>query len=343
MPLYSISTSTSISGISSVANSSSQLCLGSRSARSGAVAQATSASSAGIVRDQRDGDLVHPLLVLARADQLADLDRRVIEIALGQFVEIVVALARRRADSWPPSCRRPCRPARCRRRAARHVVLEILPELCRSPDSRASAAGRRASAAVQMPLRRSGVQHRQILRFAVVPGERHADQLGPARRRCAVVSVSNENHALLAAVRRRRPRTSRACRPFDNRPVAAGAWRRSSRHGRAAAAARRSRGSRTLRTRRSSRLDIDARATRPTLPIDGDRHVRIEPHQLRGSTGPARGSPIRFSLLALRRRLRPRGQAPLPACRTLSSSSRAIFGPISGTPGTLSTESPTRA
>ena len=47
----------------------------------------------GVGADLGDRHLVHPLLVLAFADQLADLDVGVVEIAAGQVVEIVVPLA----------------------------------------------------------------------------------------------------------------------------------------------------------------------------------------------------------------------------------------------------------
>ena len=47
----------------------------------------------GVGADLGDRHFVHPLLVAAFADQLVDLDRRVIEIALGEVVEVVAAAA----------------------------------------------------------------------------------------------------------------------------------------------------------------------------------------------------------------------------------------------------------
>ena len=62
---------------------------GSRISRSG-----TSASSAAYWVISGDRDFVHPLLLLAAADELVDRDRLVAEMAAGQVVQVVAPLAR---------------------------------------------------------------------------------------------------------------------------------------------------------------------------------------------------------------------------------------------------------
>ena len=47
----------------------------------------------GVRGDLGDGHFVHPLLIAAFADELVDFDRGVIEVALGEVVEVVAAAA----------------------------------------------------------------------------------------------------------------------------------------------------------------------------------------------------------------------------------------------------------
>ena len=65
----------------------------------------------GVGGDLRDGDFVHSLLVAAFADELVDLDRRVVEVSVGRGRRGCGCGRRHRAGNWRSSCRTPSRQA----------------------------------------------------------------------------------------------------------------------------------------------------------------------------------------------------------------------------------------
>ncbi len=79
---------TSTSSLSFVRSISS-----SRSARIGLHAKGDVGVFGGVSGDLVDGDFVHAFLVAAFADELVDFDRGVVEVALGQVIEVVAAAA----------------------------------------------------------------------------------------------------------------------------------------------------------------------------------------------------------------------------------------------------------
>ena len=101
-------------------------------------------------------------------------------------------------------------------------------------------------------------------------------------------------------------------------------------------------GTRTRRNSSQRPVAVDSPDAARPPSRSGHRHVPRRAGPVGGSTGPARGPASRFCRRFCPRPRR-RGRAPPPACRTSASSSRASLGPISGTPGTLSVGSPTRA
>ena len=83
---------------------------------------------AGIIGHLPHGNLVHPFLIFARPDQLADFYRRVPEIIQGQIVEVVVSLP----GVQQIAChhRVECRACKIYARPAQddNIVFQILPD-----------------------------------------------------------------------------------------------------------------------------------------------------------------------------------------------------------------------
>ena len=134
---------------------------------------------AGVVNHLADRDLVHPLLLLAAADQLADLDRGVVEVPFGQLVEAMVPLARIQEVAGDHGVEgHPGQPDPGRAEHD-HVVLEVLADLLdgRVFEHRPQGLERRFGLQAPLALRSAD---RQVPGLVVGPGEREAHDLGPA-------------------------------------------------------------------------------------------------------------------------------------------------------------------
>ena len=229
----------------------------------------------GVLGDLGDGDLVHPLLVLARADQLGDLDRCVAEVTVRQHVEVVRPFARvqqvtgdHRVERQPPQ----------RDAGAAEddqVVLEVLADFLDRLVSK------------DRPQRRDHVRQRQhpvarrradgdIGRLALGPGEREAHQLGLTRVDASGLGVERDH---LASGERRgqlRQRLGRVDGPVLGVPIARRRLGRAAREGRKplGETAEAELGAQLAQPRRVKVAD------QGLLPVDLDGDKLVEPHQL---------------------------------------------------------------
>ena len=149
----------------------------------------------GVDADFLHGHFVHSFLVAAFADQLVDLDRRMVEILLGEVVEVVAAAAGveqivgdHRVESQAGE-----RDANVFEHD--HVVLEVLAQL---------ADGGVFEDGSERGERGGGIQHavalwaadRHVERFIGLVGERIADDFGAARRDVRRLGVDADQRLL---------------------------------------------------------------------------------------------------------------------------------------------------
>ena len=118
---------------------------------------------------------------------------------------------RRRAGSWPPSCRTPRRPARTP--AARSTIMSYFRfwpifSIAGILQDRPQGFERRGRVELRLARRRP---HRHVLRLVVLPGERIADDLGPARPDAGRLGVEREPR-LCRQLLHQPGRGARACR-----------------------------------------------------------------------------------------------------------------------------------
>ena len=135
----------------------------------------------GVGADFGDRHFVHPLLVFAFADQLVDFDRRVIEILLGEVVEVVAAPAGVEQVAGDHRVERDAGQLHADVAEHDHVVLEVLADLA---DGGFSRTGRSASSVcLRIENAIAGrAADGDVIRFARLERERIADDLGAARR-----------------------------------------------------------------------------------------------------------------------------------------------------------------
>ena len=79
--------------------------------------------------DLGDRHFVHPLLIFAFADELVDLDRRVVQVLLGDVVEVVAAAAGIEQVAGDHRVERDAGQVHADVAEHDHVVLEVLAEL----------------------------------------------------------------------------------------------------------------------------------------------------------------------------------------------------------------------
>ena len=135
---------------------------------------------AGVLRDLRHIDLVHPELVLSLADQGRDRDHLVAEQPLGELVEAVVPLAALEQVTQDHRVGHGTVQLGAGPRQGQHVVLEILADLLhgRIGQDRPQGFERRGEVEHASTGRPA---HGQIIGLAGLPGEREADQVRPER------------------------------------------------------------------------------------------------------------------------------------------------------------------
>ena len=301
----------------------------------------------GVVGHAADRHLVHPLLVLAGADQLGDLDRARGRDSAWPARRGCGSARRRRAGSWRPSCRTPRRPVR--RRPPRSTIMSYLRfwpifSMRRVLQDRAQGFERRRAdrGCARPPAPRTG----HVPGLVLLPAQANSRRSRPSAARrasspCRPRSASAGASCATSSARR-------LGRVDDVRRAARSAA--AARAGRSACPGlQRRRPSRSMLRKPNSAEQFAqprSRSNRPRGPPPsrvGQGTCAIQPHQLRGSAGPARGrrsgSRVRFAPAHLVGVLEHAVQRAV----LLEQLAGRVFGPISGTPGTLSIESPTRA
>ena len=237
-----------------------------------------------VVRDLRERHFVHPLLVLARADQLVDLDRRVVADSAAPARRDCDCARRRRAGSWRPWCR-----SARRRRSRRHVRSTIMSyfrfwpilSMAGFSSTGASASSVAAGSSCGSP---GGRPHRHVVGLAILPGERIADDLGPPRPDARRFGVERESPACrdISLDQPRQP-LGRVDQLGSRRPTRFVGLRSGS-----AANFCREAVKAQLGEQLDQRLAVRRRSTRAASQSIVDRHVAIEPHQLAAQAAPAR-------------------------------------------------------
>ena len=128
-----------------------------------------------------DRHFVHPLLIFAFADQLVDLDRRVVEILLGQVVEVVAAAAGVEQVAGDHRVERDAGQPHADVAEHDHVVLQVLADLAdgRVFEHRPQRFERFSGSSTRLAGRAAD---RHVIRLARLERERVADDLGAPRR-----------------------------------------------------------------------------------------------------------------------------------------------------------------
>ena len=165
---------------------------------------------AGILGDPLDGDLVHPSLVLPFADQVGDRNHGVVEQALGQLVEVVVALAAFEQVAEDHRVGERAVEVDARALSASMSYLIFWPTFSTLRVAQDGPQAPRGSPLVEQ-VRSGRPAHRQVIGLARLPAKRQPDQIGPQGVDRGGLGVDAKPRLLFSA-RPGKPRTARAYR-----------------------------------------------------------------------------------------------------------------------------------